>query len=235
MTPARMLHLDGDSSDRGLERLREAVDQALASLRAGSHSRVSARRIDVRQGGIALFIEGEPGRTIPKDADGVAMLVDALSRPLATRADLDAADQAMAAVAAFVETDLPHVMLRTAVPWQTAYACGCICPLRNMHLPHDAVRRSRVEVPLPPELALAMGDVVVAVMDGGALRLRPLSWGGSHDPYVSTGHHDGDWSAPAIADPMTAMRTVRDIVAARAASTTDGTTAATTRPGDDVR
>jgi len=231
MTRARLLHLEGESSDRGQDHLEETVERALASLRASSLRRVSERRVDVGQCGISIVMEGEPGRSIPEDADVAAMLIDALSRPVATDADLDRANDAMAAVAAFVETDLPHVLLRTPTPWQGAYACGCICPLRSMHLGHGAVQRSRVEVAIAPELDLLMDDVVVAVMDAGMLRLHALSWGGSHDPFVWHDPKEGESRAPSIADPMTAMRTMRDITAARAAHLAHGTTAATTRHG----
>ena len=226
MTRTRLLRLEGDSSDHGQPHLEHTVGLVLAAARAGLMRPISdgTRRLFMDGSMETLVVvDGDGDRPAPDHAHVNRILVDALDRPLADRSDIDASRATMAAVAAFLHTDQEHVLMRTATPWQTPYACGCPCPFRGGQ-PHGT---GWIELPFEDDLASLLPDVVCAVVDDGRLRLHPLAWGASLDPARSARSSGG--TLPDIPDAMTALRTVRDLRSIR-----DGARRQHA-PADDIR
>jgi hypothetical protein len=208
MTRTRLLHLEGESSDHGQAHLEHVVGLVLEAARAGLMRPVQdgTGRLFMDGGMETLVVvEGDGDRPAPDRAHVNRFLVDALDRPHADRATIEAARSTMACVAAFVDTDQEHMIMRAATPWQDPYVAGCPCPF----LRPDPQGMPRTEIPFDDDLASLLPDAVCAVVDGGRLSLRPLGWGASLDP--DRIQWKGSRPLPDIPDAMTALRTVHGI------------------------
>jgi hypothetical protein len=216
MIGERLLHLNGPLSDDGLPHLEETVAYVLESARAGHVRRLRHIGTDRSfvagmpgDAGVQVDLAGDPGRPAPTLRDAARMIVDALDREATTQARLDDLHLAMGSIATFLHTDHPHVLMRTATPWQTVYACGCPCPFRSS----IDVGSQRMELVIDDDLATLLPDATSAVHEDRRLVLRPVQWGGSHSPIAIAGA--GGHMTPGMPDPMTALRTVHALRTAR--------------------
>lgn len=216
MNGERLLHLNGMLSDDGLPHLEETVAYVLESARAGHVRRLRHIGTDRSfvagmpgDAGVQVDVAGDPGRPVPTLRDAARMIVDALDRERITEERLIDLQLAMGSIATFLHTDHPHVLMRTATPWQSVYACGCPCPFRS---PVGA-KPERTEIALDDDLATLLPDATTAVYEDARLVLRPIQWGGSHRPVAIS--IPGSPMTPGMPDPMTALRTVHALRTAR--------------------
>lgn len=213
----RMLRIDGDSHDGGIPAVAASLRSALEGARAGLVTRAGPNRFVIGREVLIVDLMTDRHRRIPEDvdmADIARQIVDSIDRPIVTAASLRVLHEGLGGIAAFADTDQVHVVVRTATPWRTAYACGCPCPMRSGKVTATHWHAT-VECAIDPGTEALLPDVVVAGLDGTHLRLQAYSWGGSHDPYV---HDMGDGTslrANGIPDAMTALRALEALRAAR--------------------